>query len=236
MSFLTGLALSRRPVTVLIMILVLVGGILTYRSLPVELFPDIEFPLVTVATFYPSASSETVVQDVTLPIENAISSLDGLENIQSTSLENRSIVLANFTFGTDMDEAERIITSNLNNIVFPSGVNAPRVGRINSDSFPAIMLSVLSDREIPELQQIVQTFILPAIESVDGVFSVEVAGGADRQVLIDLDTNKLSETGISVFQVMSALRENNVTLPAGAITEEGQTLTIRISNTFNSLE
>lgn len=236
MSFLTGLALSRRPVTVLIMILVLVGGILTYRSLPVELFPDIEFPLVTVATFYPSASSETVVQDVTIPIENAISSLDGLENIQSTSLENRSIVLANFTFGTDMDEAERIITSNLNNIVFPSGVNAPRVGRINSDSFPAILLSVLSDSEIPELQQIVQTLILPAIESVDGVFSVDVTGGSDRQVLIDLDTAKLSETGISTFQVMNTLRENNVTLPAGAVTENGQTLTIRISNTYSSLD
>ncbi len=236
MSFLTRLALSRRPVTVLIMILVLVGGILTYRSLPVELFPDIEFPLVTVLTFYPSASSETVVQDVTQPIENAISSLDGLEDIQSTSLENRSVVLANFTFGTDMDEAERIITSNLNNIVFPSGVNAPRVGRINTDSFPAILLSVLGDRDIPELQRIVQTLILPAIESVDGVFGVDVTGGADRQVLIDLDTDKLSETGISVFQVMSALRENNVTLPAGAITEEGQTLTIRISNTFSSLD
>ena len=105
MSFLTGLALRRQSVTVLLIIMVLVGGILTYKNLSVELFPEIEFPLITVSTFYPSANPEVVVRDVTDPIENAILGVDGVDGIQSISSENRSVVLVNFVFGIDMDEA-----------------------------------------------------------------------------------------------------------------------------------
>ena len=103
MSFLTGLALRRQSVTVLLIIMVLVGGILTYKNLSVELFPEIEFPLITVSTFYPSANPEAVVRDVTDPIENAILGGDGVDGIQSVSSENRSVVIINFTFGIDMD-------------------------------------------------------------------------------------------------------------------------------------
>ena len=109
MSFLTGLALRRQSVTVLLIIMVLVGGIVTYKNLPVELFPEIEFPLITVSTFYPSANPEAVVRDVTDPIETAILGVDGVDGIQSVSSENSSVVLVNFTFGIDMDEAERTI-------------------------------------------------------------------------------------------------------------------------------
>ncbi len=119
--------MRRRSVTILAIIMVLAGGVLTYGRLPVELFPEIEFPLVTVSTFYPSANPNAVVRDVTAPIERAISGVDGITDIQSTSLENLSLVLANFEVGTDMAEAERAIASNLNSISFPSGVQEPRV-------------------------------------------------------------------------------------------------------------
>ena len=98
MSHLTRLALGSRSVTILIILLVLSGGVFTYRSLQVELFPQIEFPLVTISAFYPSANPEAVVSDVTEPIENAISGVEGIEEIQSISSENLSLVLANFTF------------------------------------------------------------------------------------------------------------------------------------------
>ena len=111
MSFLTALALSRRSVTILVVALVLLSGIFTYRTLQVELFPEIEFPLITVSTFYPSANPDAVVRDVTAPIENVISGIDGLEDAQSISSENLSLILANFSFGTDMAEAERTLAS-----------------------------------------------------------------------------------------------------------------------------
>ena len=236
MSFLTSMALRRRSVTILAVIMVLVGGVQTYRSLPVELFPEIEFPLVTVSTFYPSANPDAVVRDVTSPIEKAISGIDGLEQVQSTSSENRSLILANFKFGTDMAEAERTIASNLSSISFPVGVGEPEVGRINPDTFPVLQLSVLGYRDIPDLLRIVQSLILPAISGVDGVFSTEVTGGAQREVLVTVDPDRMAELGIPMFQVARALRENNVTFPAGAIIQEGQSFPVRTTNSYGTLD
>ena len=109
MSFLTGLALKRRSVTILVIILLLVGGVSTFRSLERELLPEIEFPNISIATVYPSANPDAVVRDVTEPIEEAIEGMEGLKDLQSVSTENLSLVLATFEFGEDLEEAERTI-------------------------------------------------------------------------------------------------------------------------------
>ena len=236
MSFLTGLALRRQSVTVLLIIMVLVGGILTYKNLSVELFPEIEFPLITVSTFYPSANPEAVVRDVTDPIENAILGVDGVDGIQSVSSENRSVVIINFTFGIDMDEAERTITTNIGNLRFPESVQKPQIGRVNPDNFPVIQFSVLGDREISDLQRLVDTSVVPAIEQVKGVFSLEISGDVREQVSVTIDPEKMSSLGVSLYQVANALRENNINVPAGAVTANGQTFPIRTTNIYNSLE
>ena len=236
MGFITGLALRRRSVTVLAVILVLAAGIFTYRTLPVELFPEIEFPLVTVVTFYPSANPEAVAQDVTAPIENAIKSADGLASIQSVSTENRSLIFAYFDFGVDMVEAENHVNTHVGGVQFPDGVTQPVIGRVDPDSFPVLQLSVTGDRELPELQQITESLVLPAINGVDGVFRVEVSGTVARQALISIDSEKLLEKRISMFQVSQALRENSVTFPGGAIRDGGRVLPIKTTNTYESLD
>tara|TARA_B000000460_G_scaffold245288_1_gene216743 strand:+ start:217 stop:3315 length:3099 start_codon:yes stop_codon:yes gene_type:complete len=215
---------------------ILLGGTLTYRSLSVELFPEIEFPLVTVSTYYPSSNPDAVVRNVTEPIENAISGVQGLESIQSSSFENRSVILASFKFGTDMREAELTIISNLNGISFPPGVDEPAVGRINPDTFPVIQLSVLGDREAIEVQEFVESLVVPAISSVDGVLRIELTGLVDHQVHVTVNTVRLSDFGISMLQLSRVLRENNVTLPGGSITQGSQTFPIRTTNSYNSLE
>ncbi len=230
------LALSRRSVTILVIVMLLATGLYTYRTIPVELFPEIEFPLVTVVTFYPSANSDAVVRDVTAPIESAIAGMDGLENMQSTSSENLSLLLANFKFGTDMAEAARTISSRLTGLSFPTNVQAPRVARVNPDEFPVMQLSVLSDREMPELQRIVESLVRPAILGVDGVFSADVTGGVDEQVLVTVNQGALSESGLSLTQVAGAIQNNNVTYPAGTITNEGQTFPVRTVHTYGSLQ
>ena len=105
MTFLTTMAVRRPTVVLLAIIIVLTSGVFTYRSLQVELFPEIEFPLVTVNTAYPSADPEAVVRDVTAPVERAISGTLGLESVQSNTFEGNSLVLATFKFGTDMAES-----------------------------------------------------------------------------------------------------------------------------------
>ena len=234
--FITGLALRRRSVTVLAVILVLAAGIFTYRSLPVELFPEIEFPLVTVTTFYPSANPDAVVRDVTEPIENAIAGVDGLDTMQSVSTENRSIILASFEFGTDMADVENVINSNVTGIAFPSGVNDPIVARINPDEFPVLQLSVINGEGVAELQQIVESRIVPEISAVEGVFGVEVSGGVERRALVSVDLEKASEKGVSLFQISQALRENSITLPGGVISNGGKLLPIKTTNSYSSLD
>ena len=235
MGFITGLALRRRSVTVLTLILVLTSGIFTYRTLPVELFPEIEFPLVTITAFYPSANPEAVVRDVTIPIENALSGIDGLESVRSTSSENRALVLAGFEFGLDMDEVENIINSNLSAVRFPTGVDSPTVGRINPDSFPVLQLGLTNDGDIEHMQDALETRILPTILAVEGVFRVEVTGARESRVLVTVDPGKLIRYGLSLFEISQALSENNVTLPTGAITDEGRTFPIKTTHAYGSL-
>ena len=126
MHFITAAAISRRTVTMLAVVILLVGGVFAYNSLQVELFPDIEFPLVTVTTSYPSVDPEGVVQDVTAPIERAISGTEGLETVQSTSFEGNSIVLATFKFGTDMAKAQSSMETSINGLSFPAALKNPR--------------------------------------------------------------------------------------------------------------
>lgn len=236
MSLLTALALRRRSVTVLIVLMVLAGGLFTYTSLQVELFPEIEFPLLIVTTFYPSANPDAVVTDVTIPIENAVAGLKGIDGVQTVSSENTSLVLANFVFGTDMEEAEASLSAKLSGMSFPAAVGDPRVARINPEQFPVMQFSVLSDMDIPDLQKIVEARILPAILAVDGVLDIEVSGTVDQQVLVTISPEALAEHGLSLGQVAGALQDNSVTLPAGAITEDGQTFPVRTTHTYESLE
>ena len=182
-------------------------GIFTYNNLQVELFPKIEFPLVTVMTFYPSADPEAVVRDVTVPIENVISGVEGIDTVQSISSENLSLLLANFKFGTDMADAQRTIAGRVSGIQLPTGVEQPRVARINPDEFPVLQLSVAGDRPIPALQRLVESLVRPAILGVDGVLSADVTGDVDQQVFVTVDPDRLSEFRLSLFQVSGALSD-----------------------------
>lgn len=236
MSFLTTLALRRRSVTVLLILMVLTGGLFTYTNLQVELFPEIEFPLLIVTTFYPSANPDAVVSDVTESIENAVAGLKGIDGVQTVSSENLSLVLATFVFGTDMEEAEATLSAKMSGLSFPEAVGDPRVARINPEQFPVMQFSVLSDMDVADLQEVVEKQILPVILSVDGVLDVEVSGTVDRQVFVTISPDALAEHGISLLQVAGSLQDNNVTLPAGSITEEGQTFPVRTTHTYGSLE
>ena len=236
MSFLTGLALRRRSVTIMVILLLMLGGVVTYRSMEREAFPEIEFPNITILTIYPSANPDAVVRDVTDPIEDAIDGMTGLNKIQSTSSENMSMILATFEFGEDMIEAERAIVSNINGLSFPAGVEEPIVSRIANDVWPVIQLSVIGDRDIPSLQRIMDDMILPPIERVDGVLEAAVLGRSDEQVLITADTGKLEDLGISLTQVSQAVRENNISFPAGAI-DDGKTIfPVRTAHELVSLD
>ena len=236
MSFLTSIALRRPTVVLLAVVIILVSGVFAYRSLQVELFPQIEFPLVTVFAAYPSADPEAVVRDVTEPIERAISGTEGLETIQSTSSEGNATVLATFKYGTDMAEAESVIRNAVNGTTFPPGAEEPRIGRFNPDFFPVIQFGVISDRDVSEVQDLVQSLIIPEISNIEGVMNVDVTGEMERSVMVTADPDRLAANGITFFQVATALRENNLTLPAGLLFDGSRAVIVKTTHTFDSVE
>ncbi|MFQ6027102.1 MAG: efflux RND transporter permease subunit, partial [Dehalococcoidia bacterium] len=160
MSILTNLALGSRPITIFMMLLVLGAGVFAYMGLRQDLYPEYDYPFVTVVTFYPSANPQTVERDVTDPIEDAILGASGIKQIQSTSAANQSLIMVEFEFDEDMAEAERLIQSRVNGVTLPDRVADPVVRRIGSEMVPVLQLSLVSDRDLPALERVIDDVLL----------------------------------------------------------------------------
>lgn len=236
MRFITAAAISRRTVTLLAVIILLAGGVFAYNSLQVELFPEIEFPLVVVTTSYPSADPEGVVKDVTAPIERVIEGTEGLESIQSTSFEGNSIVLATFQYGTDMADAESAVQNHVSVLTFPDGVDEPEVGRFDPDQFPVLQFSVITDDGTQIASEFVESRILPELSGIDGILQVLVTGDVEQQVRVSADPDRMLANGVALPQIAAALSENNVTLPAGLVFGEGGSMPVKTIHTLGSVE
>ena len=236
MTFLTSMALRRPTVALLGIIIVLASGVFAYRSMKVELFPQIEFPLVSVFASYPSIDPEAVARDVTGPIERAISGMEGLETIQSTSSEGTAAVFATFRYGTDMAAAESDIENALNGVTFPAAVDDPTVGRFTPDAFPVIQFGIVSDRPLPEVQELVKDIIIPEIEDIEGVMQVQLVGEVERNVTVMANLDRMAANGITLLQVAAALRENNVTLPAGLLFNGSRAVIAKTTHSLDSVD
>ncbi len=236
MTFLTAIALRRPTVAILAIIIILAAGITAYRSLQVELFPQIEFPLVTVFATYPSADPEAVVRDVTGPIERAIAGADGLENIQSNSSEGRAAIFVSYRYGTDMAAAETHVQNAVSSLTFPAAVEEPLIGRFNPEEIPVIQFGVVSDRPLPEVQALVEDLLVPELEKIEGVLTVSLDGGVERRVAVSADLAKMTANGVTLEQVATALRENNVSLPAGLLFQGGQAVIAKTTHSLDSVD
>jgi HAE1 family hydrophobic/amphiphilic exporter-1 len=215
-SWLTKIALKKRWLTFLILILLIVASIWATVNIKQELIPDIEFPITSVVAIYPQASPEEVMDQVTKPIEDAISDIGGLEEVLSTSTEGSSFLLVQFEFGTDMDEVNGVISQKLSELALPSEMRSlpdtmpqleenPQLFPIDINMMPLVILSLGGDIPPGELQDIAVTEIIPRLETIEGVFHVGVEGGTQNNVLVTSYPEKMSELGISVAQVVASL-------------------------------
>ncbi|MEC9367038.1 MAG: efflux RND transporter permease subunit, partial [Chloroflexota bacterium] len=247
MTYITGLALRRGPVTILAFILVLAAGVFTFVSLPVEVLPRVQFPLMTVNVDYPNAGSEEVVKSVTYPLEQHLNGLDNLETIQSTSIEGASILLLFYEYGSNMEEAKKELESRLVSIELPDGATVPKVGGIDPGSEPILQLSLTSEvLDFTTMSDIVDSRIAPALNSVEGVEIVSVAGVQEFQLLVQIEPSKLIGTEgnsliktpyqISITQIAKALRESNFSVPSGFQFDGTQMISVRTSNELKSIE
>src|SRR5690606_28438673 len=150
--------------------------------------PDLELPIVTVITTYPGAGPSDVDAQLSEPIAQAVTGLPGLAEVQTTSSEGFSVVVAEFDFGEDMTARQDDVTRAVQAVQLPAGANSPSVERVSLNQFPIVQVSLSSDDlSLPDLRQLALTQYVPAISSADGVNRVEVIGGTDEEFVIQLD-------------------------------------------------
>lgn len=227
MGLLIRLSIRWRVVTVLVAALVIALGFWAVMRLQIELLPDIDFPLITVTTAYPGPDPQHVLEEVTIPVEEALFGLDGVENVQSVTSPGFSLALAEFDFGTDMKEVAGILERRTGDLSLPPDAGAPRVLRANPDEFPVLQLSVSRPGDMEELKALVQSGVAPAIEDTPGVFSASVPSSAIAGLSITR-TNGEPSLAISVTKepeantvevadaVMGRLEDGAGLLPADA--------------------
>jgi HAE1 family hydrophobic/amphiphilic exporter-1 len=212
----------RNPVfATMMMAAFLVLGLFSYFRLPVEQFPDVNFPVVVVQTEYPGASPETVESDLTRKIEEAVNTVSGIKQISSRSYEGLSVVITEFQLTVDPAVAAQDVREKVAIIKpgFRKEVKEPKVSRFNPDDLPVVSIALRSDTKSPrELTTLADQVIRKRIENVRGVGQVTIVGGVKREIQILLRPGELEAMGVGVDQVVNAIRAENQELPAGSLT------------------
>lgn len=228
----------KRPVGVIMIVLAVIAfGIVSVRSLAVELFPKIELPVAVVATTYQDAASEDVENMVSRPIERAVSSVEGIETIQSQSQPGSSLVMMMFKNGTDLDQAlldvrEKVDTAKGG---LPDAAGTPSILRFSPDQMPVLWVS-LTGRSAESLTQIADDQIVPFFERQEGVASVSAEGQKEREIQITLDENKLKSYGIDAQTVAQALNSANHASSVGQIQKGQKNMQLRVTGQFSNIE
>ncbi|WP_079710610.1 efflux RND transporter permease subunit [Paraliobacillus ryukyuensis] len=228
----------KRPVGVIMIVFAIIAlGVISVRNLAIDLLPEIDLPVAVVAVNYPDAAPEEVEKQVSKPIESALSSIEGVETIQTQSQSGSALVLMQFNMGTNLDNALLEVRESVDQVkgMLPESAGDPSVLRFNPNQMP-IMWVGLSGDNLTELQSIAEDQVVPQFEREGGVASVSVQGGQDRVIELELDQAKLTEYGLSTQQIMQTLSQVNQSASAGSVAKGDKNLNIRIDGTYTSVE
>ncbi len=236
MSFLSHLAVNRRSVTLLLAAALFGGGIVAWTNLKQELLPDVSFPVTTVLAPYPGAAADDVATQVVEPIERAVESIPGIDQVSSTSANSIGFVIAQFTYGTDIDQATSDMEKAIGGLTLPAGVD-PAVRQLDINASPVVIASISAPgASLTDLGQVANSQIVPELEGISGVASVDVTGGLAEQVTITLDPVALARTGVGVQQIGAALGAANVTFPAGQLSSGDELVPVTVTGEITSVD
>jgi len=228
-----------RPVTIFILFLLIIGiGIYIVRDIPIDLFPEIEPPMLLVITSYQGAGPEEVEQNVTRNLEGTLSNVSGIKEITSTSSEGHSMISLEFTWGTDLSEATNEVRDKLEIIkgMLPDKADTPQIFKFDTSMIPILDLAMRGDRSPEEMRQIAEDIVQPKLEQVDGVAMTAVSGGRERMVRVEASQNRLEAYGLTLTQVAAQLAANNIQIGGGYVTEGETNFLLRTSGEYSSLD
>src|SRR5918992_3719889 len=225
----------RRPVFAAMIILSLVVvGAASYFRLGVDRFPSVDVPTVSVRTGLPGASPEEVESLLTQPIEDAVNTVDGIDELRSISSQGQSFVIATFKLDRDLESAAQDIPDRVTGLGrrLPENATPPVVSKFDNDSTPVLTIALSADRSIRELTELGDKTARPQLERIGGVGEVRVVGGLDRAINVWIDAERLAAYQISISQIRQALERQNTDVPGGNVTTGKEELTLRTLGRF----
>ena len=229
--FLSNLSIKRPVLATMMMAALVVLGLFSLRRLKLDDMPDVELPFVMIQVRYPGASTEAVERDVTKKIEEAVNPIEGVDRIESSSLEGYSTIFIQFTLQTKVMNAQADVRSALDAIRgdLPDDIDPPVVSRFDFRQNPIVSLSLSgSGWAMRDLTQLATETISRRLETVDGVGSVTVVGGLDREIDVLLLPPRMDALGVSPDMVSAALRRENMDTPAGRVEQDNAEQLVRV--------
>ena len=229
----------RRPVAILMAVfVVLVLGVVSFSKIPIDLLPNIDFPIAIVSTSYSGVGPKEIESIVTKNIENAVATVSNVKTISSNSSEGNSVVIAEFNSGTDMEYATLQMREKIDMVkrFLPAEVENPMVMKIDPNMLPVVSLGVSDGVDEVELKRFVDEKIKPRIERLNGVASVAVSGGKTREIQVDVEPEKMAGYNITFNQIISALQSENLNQPGGTVEFGNKSLLIRSVGEFKKVE
>ncbi|MCA1596570.1 MAG: efflux RND transporter permease subunit, partial [Chloroflexi bacterium] len=234
----TRLSIQRPVFVVVFMLTILVLGFRSLTSINVDLNPSINFPVVSIATTYPGTSSEEMETTVSKPIEDAVSSITGIQHINSTSQYGRSNVTIQFYLGVDANQAESDVREKVDAAKgsLPRDVNPPVVSRFDFSDQPVLTVGMRTDMSLKQARFEAQKIIEPLVSQVSGVARVDVVGGDTREIQVNADRAKLAAYGLSIVDLANAIQSSNMNVAAGHITEGRFDFDARVLGELTSID
>jgi hydrophobic/amphiphilic exporter-1 (mainly G- bacteria), HAE1 family len=235
------LSITQPVLITMLVIAAVVVGALAFTSLPVDLLPNISFPVVAISTVDPGAGASDVETSITKPIEEAVSSLNGVDTVTSTSQENLSLVTIQFTLETDPQKAAQDVQEKINAIrgSFPRDALSPTIQRFDFSAVAIMTLGIADSTgkmKPDELRRFVDNQVKSRFERIGGVAQVNVTGGLQRQIQVNLNLDALRARKLAPGQVTNAIAQSNVSLTGGTLEDNGQDVLIRTPGDFTSLD
>lgn len=235
---LTNLSVKRPVTIVMITLIVILLGAVSLTRLPIDLLPEFSVPVAIVQTSYSGVGPQEVENLVTRPLEESIGTVSNIKNVSSISSDGNSTIIAEFNFGTDMDFASLEMREKVDMVkgFLPGDASDPMVLKIDPNAMPVVEASLSGSEDLSALQTFAEDELRPRLERIEGVASVDISGGYQREVRVQVDQQKLQSYGLSMDDLSQLIGAANLSLPGGSVEKGIQDLTIRTTGEFEDIE
>jgi HAE1 family hydrophobic/amphiphilic exporter-1 len=236
--FLSDLSIKRPVLISMMLAALLLFGVIAYLGLSLQFFPDVDFPAVTVETVYPGAGPQETETQITKPIEDAVSTISRIDEIQSFSMDGASFVVIIFELGKDEDVANQEVKDKVDAILndLPDESNRPVIQKFEIGDVPVIELVLSGDLEITELYETADKRLKDRFSQIEGVAQVEISGGQEREIRVELDNRIVFQNSISLSQLSQILGAQNLNMPGGHFQQRSQEYSVRLTGEFEDIE